>query len=134
MIVSRHRLALPILAGWTVLLWASRIRNILADEDLSTGGRFWRIVIAAGFIALGGFALWAWRQRGDRPERAIWSATLLCGWTIVFWLARGGGIIIDDHSLGFTLIHSALMVASIALAVWAWPRRSRSTAPLDTAV
>ena len=44
-------------------------------------------------------------------------------WTGGYWLVRGTQIILADHSLGFTLVHTVLMVVSIGLAGWAWVRR-----------
>jgi hypothetical protein len=38
-------------------------------------------------------------------------------WTVGFWLVRGIGIMVDDHTLGFTVVHTVLMVISIGLAV-----------------
>ena len=132
--MTGERLAVPLLAGWTVFLWLSRIRNVLADDDLSTVEQMWRMVVAVGFIALGGYALWAWIRRRDRPRRLAVSLGILCVWTVAFWIVRGGGIILDDHTLGFTLIHTALMIVSIGLAAWAWPRRVTHAESLDTAV
>lgn len=41
-------------------------------------------------------------------------------WTIYVWATRIWNIVADDHSLGFTVVHSALAAISIALAVAAW--------------
>ena len=46
-------------------------------------------------------------------------------WTVGFWLVRGGGILLDDHDAAFTVIHTALMVVSIVLAMWVWRTRGR---------
>lgn len=128
-----HRFAAPLLAGWTVFLWGSRIRNVLVDEDLSTIGQAWRLGVAGLFIVLGVVTLWAWRRR-DEPVRFARVLGVLVVWTIGFWIVRGGGILIDDHTAGFKAIHTVLMAISIGLAVWARPRRVATTAPLNTVV
>lgn len=122
------------LVGWTVFLWISRLRNVLVDDDLSAGGTAWRVAVVVIFVAMAAAVFWAWR-RGPMPsDRLVALVRVLGAWTIGFWIIRGGGIIIDDHDLGFTVVHTALMVTSISLAVWAWPRRVRVMAVPDTAV
>lgn len=41
-------------------------------------------------------------------------------WTVYVWVTRIWNIVADDHSLGFTVVHSVLAAISIALAVAAW--------------
>ena len=101
------------LVAWTVLLWLSRLRNVVRDDDLSTGGTIWRVVVVVVFV---GSALLAASGR---------LVTWLVVWTVGFWVVRGGGILVDDHELAFTVIHTALMVVSIALAMWVWRTRER---------
>ena len=127
---SSVRFAVPALLGWTAFVWLSRIRNVVGNDDLSPSGEALRLVAAATFLALAGLGLWAWMRRGVEPARATLALWLLCGWTIGYWAIRGIGIIIDDHSLGFTVVHTVLMTISIGLAIWAWPRdRAVATAP-----
>ncbi|MDW3217400.1 MAG: hypothetical protein R8F63_02195 [Acidimicrobiales bacterium] len=113
---------LPLLAFviWTVLVWTSRTRNVLADDDLSSGGMTWRIAAAAAFVLLGVAVAVQWR-RGGRLDRIL---AVLVLWTVVWWSVRGIGIIIDDHEVGFTVVHTVLGVVSIGLAMWAWARRA----------
>lgn len=112
---------LPVLAFvvWTVLVWTSRIRNVLADDDLSTGGRTWRLAAAIAFVLLGVATAIEWRRGRLGPVLPV-----LVGWTVVWWSVRGIGIIVDDHDLGFTVVHTVLMIVSIGLAMWAWTRRA----------
>ena len=112
---------LPVLAFlvWTLLVWTSRIRNVLADDDLTTGGRTWRLAAAIAFVLLGVATAVEWRR--GRLGRVL---AVLVGWTVVWWSVRGIGIIVDDHDLGFTVVHTVLMVVSIGLAMWAWTRRA----------
>ena len=132
--VTRARLAVPILVAWTSFVWISRVRNVLANDDLSGSAEFWRIAPAVAFIALAGSTLWAWRTRDDEPDRALWLLRVLCGWTVGYWIVRGTAIVLADHSLGFTVVHTILMSISIGLAVWAWPQPRESIAQPDSAV
>ncbi|GJM37396.1 MAG: hypothetical protein DHS20C19_07630 [Acidimicrobiales bacterium] len=115
-----RRIALLAFLTWTVLVWTSRIRNVLADDDLSAGGTTLRLVAAAAFVLLGVLVALQWR-RGGRLDRIL---AVLVLWTVVWWSVRGIGIIVDDHELGFTIVHTILGVVSIGLAMWAWARRA----------
>ena len=109
--------ALTVLVGWSVFLWISRLRNVLADDDLTDFGRGWRIAVVVIFVVL---AILAWMRR-----TTTWAVPVLVWWTIGFWLVRGGGILIDDHSVSFKVIHTALMAVSIGAAMWFWQTRRR---------
>ena len=132
--VTRDRLAVPILIAWTAFIWISRLRNVLGNDDLSSAAELWRISVVVVFVALAGGALWAWRSRHDEPGRSRWPVRVLCVWTVGFWTVRGVGIVLDDHTVGFTVVHTVLMAISIGLAVWAWPQPRASMAQPDSAV
>jgi hypothetical protein len=107
------------LVVWTLFVWTSRIRNVWSDEDLTAGGQILRTGYSAVFLVGGIFAAWVlWSRRGaalrstDRVGLVVFFA-----WSVVFWLIRGIGIIVDDHDAGFTAIHTVLMVVSLGL-VW----------------
>lgn len=123
----RHMSA-AVLVLWTVFLWLSRLRNVVADEDLTSGGRAVRIAVVVVFVllALGSVA--------ERVRRGSWGVVLsvLIVWTIGYWLVRGTGILIGDWSVGFKVVHTVLMVVSLTLAVLAWRfRGSGSSAALS---
>lgn len=105
----------PVLAlvAWSVFLWLSRLRNVLGNDDLTGWGTAWRVIVVAVFV---GLAIAAWTGR---------LVTVLVVWTVAFWVVRGGGILLDDHDIGFTLVHTALMAVSIGLAMWVWRTRDR---------
>ena len=86
------------LLGWTVFVWAGRIRN---------GGSF---VLAASFLVLAGVALW-------RHGRWI---TALAAYTVVVWVIRTPIILVRDYSVGFKVVHTVLAAVSIALAIVAY--------------
>jgi hypothetical protein len=117
----RNRLAVPLLLGWTLLVWVSRIRNILDDDGLSGGGRAWRLGAAVVFVVLAAVVFVARRRRSRRATALLGGLVV---WTVGWWSIRGVGILLDgNHDAGFKLVHTVLMVGSIALAMWAWTRR-----------
>lgn len=124
---------IPILV-WTLFVWSSRIRNVWTDDDLSTGGQVLRTGYAVVFLAFGiTLTVLLWRRRPE-PLDALGQRILVffLAWTVAFWLIRGIGIIVDDHTASFTVIHTVLMIISIALAGWAATvveRRSISSSP-----
>lgn len=115
---ERSRLLLPLVV-WTLFVWVSRLRNVWSDDELSSGGQMIRTVVALVFI---GFATATGvrmrRLRGQPLETADrWLIRGFVIWTIGFWTIRGVGIILDDHSVGFTVVHTVLMIISITLAL-----------------
>lgn len=126
---KRVKLVGPLVV-WTVFVWASRIRNIWTDESLTTQGQVVRTVIAIVFLCFAvAVARMLWVRRGDdlgRGDRALLGSFVV--WTVGFWLVRGVGIIVDDHSASFTAIHTVLMVISWGLSWLAWSAVSGSGA------
>jgi hypothetical protein len=120
---------------WTLLVWFGRIRNIVADDELSGAGQAWRLLLAALFV--GGAVdvlVRFWQSRGrirvrptrdgggrvEVPRLLLRSVSLLAVFTTVVWVIRGLTILFDDYDAGFKLVHTLLAVASIALGVLAW--------------
>ncbi len=95
---------------WTLFLWLSRLRNVVANDDLDTMGRSLRLGIAGLFLLLGLLAgVWLWRGRPG----PVWIG-LLAGWTVAYWLVRGTAILLDPgHDASFKVVHALLMVVSI---------------------
>jgi hypothetical protein len=93
----RRALSWPLIAffAWTVFVWAGRIRN---------GGS---VLLAASFLVLAAIAIW---------RRGRW-ITALAGWTVGVWAVRTPYILVHDHPAGFKVVHTALAVLSIALAI-----------------
>jgi hypothetical protein len=115
-----------VLAAWSVFVWATRIRNALADDELGTGAKTVAVITAVVFTA-GGLAVGiaALRRHGQlRPMVAALAVV-----TAVYWPVRIVQIVARDHSLGFTLVHAALGAVSVALALWAWPARRARVRP-----
>ena len=106
------------LGVWTLVVWTTRIDNVLSQDDLTTAGRAARLALALSFTVVGVALLAvAWRARG-RPVR--WVEALVigvgCWWTIGVWVLRGVQIVLSDHDAAFVLVHAVLGIVSIALA------------------
>lgn len=110
-----QRYSIWALVVWTGFLWLSRLRNVLANDDLTTGGRLVRIGVVVIFVGLATvvFVLRRHRLFGQ-------FALVLVVWTVGYWLVRGGGILIGDYDVGFKVVHTVLMVVSIGLGLLAW--------------
>ncbi len=122
----RRSLPLIALAAWSVLVWASRIRNVLANDELTTAGTTWRLAAALVFI-VGGLALGYAIVTKQQWLRQVTLA--LAVWTTIWWLVRGIGILLDpNHDAAFKAVHTALMAVSLGLAGWA-ATHVRRTAP-----
>jgi len=102
-----------LLIGFTVVLWLSRLRNVVTDDDLTTNGRAVRVGVVVLFVVL---AVVAAVGLGRSKLAGLW---VLIVWTVGYWLIRGGGILVGDWSVGFKVVHTVLMVVSIGLATLA---------------
>jgi hypothetical protein len=109
-----------VLAGWTLFVWATRIRNAAADDDLSAGHKAWAITVAAAFT-LGGLAVLVAAIRRDRLVAAV---RALGAVAVVYWPIRIVQIALADHSATFVAVHAVLGVVSVGLALWAGSRTS----------
>lgn len=111
-----------ILAAFTLLVWTTRIRNIWTDESLSTAGQIGRTALSLSFTAFAGAVLWLWwqgRRRGSVDPIVGPVVRMFAAWTIGVWAVRALQIATADHGAAFVAVHTALAVASTALAVWA---------------
>jgi hypothetical protein len=105
-----------VLAGWSLLVWTTRIRNIWTDDELTTGEQLLRTALALSFTVLAlavGHALYhrtRWRSAVVR---------ILAVWTITVWAVRSIGIVTADHSGAFIAVHLVLAVISIGLSALA---------------
>lgn len=113
-------MAVYALVAWTLLVWTTRVRNILSDD-----GGLPDLLLPLALTALAAFAL-VDRRRG---------VPALAGATVAVWAVRVPLILVRDHSAAFVAVHLVLAVVSVSLAVWAvrsrGPRRATAsgTAP-----
>lgn len=118
--IRRHP-AVVALAVWTLLIWTTRIGNIWRDDDLSTAGKLGDTALALSFTVLAVAVLVAlWRGTPVGLRRTV---GILAGWTVGVWLVRSVDILLDDWSVGFKVVHTALAVISVVLAALAVTRR-----------
>lgn len=104
-----------VLAVWTLLLWSTRIRNIVDDTALVGWSRTWQFGISVVFIVvaavLGVLSL-------VRPSSAIGLGLILAVFGSGWWIVRGAGVVLADHDLAFTVVHVALAIGTVAISAW----------------
>lgn len=108
-------------AAWTLLVWATRIDNILADEALDGAQQAWRLALSASFVIPAVVLVVQWvRPRVVRSapvgDASRLLAQALAWWTVVVWPVRSLGIVLADHDAAFVVVHLALAAVSIGLA------------------
>lgn len=108
--VRAWQLALPVV---TLLVWATRIRNIV-DDDWSAA----ELLVPVGLTVLAVAAL---------VRRWPWLA-VLAGATVAVWAVRVPLVLVRDHAVGFKVVHVVLAAGSVLLAVKAWQARRPAVA------
>ena len=112
------RRIVPLLT-WTFVVWISRTRNVLTNQDLEFIGVAWRLGAAGIFLALAAAVSGQLISGHQGVQPLKWLAT----WSIGFWLIRGTGILIDSNwSFEFKAVHSALMIVTFAMVALAISR------------
>jgi hypothetical protein len=104
-----------VLAGWTLLIWIGRVRNIL-DAD----GRIVELLVPVLLIVLGAATLVRPRQIGP----------LLAMVTVIVWVVRVPLVLVHHHSAGFVGVHLVLAAVSITLAALTLRERTTRPAPV----
>jgi len=136
-----------LLSVWTLFVWGGRVRNIVADPELSQWGAIWRLSLAGSFVLLA-LALGAslvsvaisskisndWPYRAKGALIAQLSALALGGWGISVWVVRGVDISFGNHPLGFKVVHAILAVVTIGLSAWTWLVSANRSRPEATQV
>ena len=119
------RFPLLLLAAWTVAIWLTRIVNVAQAGDLGFGGTLWRVLVALVFVDLG-LATLVWAVSGRLGPRWF---VMLAVLSVIYWPIRTAQLWADStQTTGFKLVHTALMlatIAAVALAVWAVRRARR---------
>jgi hypothetical protein len=99
-----------LLAGWTVLVWAGRVRNIVDADGASV-----ELLVPLVLVALG-LATFA-RPRQAGPVLALATAAV--------WLVRVPLLLVHDHAAAFVIVHLVLAAVSLTLAVLTLRRTRR---------
>lgn len=102
-------------AAWTVFVWGTRIRTILSDD----GGAV-ALAVAVGLTVLGVLV-----AVDAATKRLPWAVPWAVLATVVVWAVRAPQVLVNDHGVGFKVVHVALAVVSVALAIGAWRARAR---------
>lgn len=115
---------LALLAGWTAYVWVTRIANALGDAALDGVGKAVSLVLSLSMLALAAGSAYVLVAARQRP----WSTTevravqVFVAWTVAVWAVRVPQILLADHDLAFSAVHTALGLISIVLALVSWPR------------
>ncbi|MDQ3145573.1 MAG: hypothetical protein M3R01_01345 [Actinomycetota bacterium] len=103
----------------TVVIWATRIRNILDD-----GADPVALLVAGGLTALALATAFALRTgRFARAPHALVVAT------VGVWAVRAPLVLVHDHPGAFKAVHLALATVSVALALGAWRAVTTAAVP-----
>jgi hypothetical protein len=111
------------LCAWTLFVWTTRIGNIWGDAELSTGEQWGLTALALSFTGLAVLVGVGVLRR--RPWQSL-AVKVLAGWTVAVWLVRSFGIATSDEDAAFVVVHLALAVVSIMLALLAVREEARS--------
>lgn len=131
MTVTPRRVPVLALTLWSIGVWGSRIRNILAD-DLEGVDLVWRLGLAGLFVVT---ALWVlrsmyvlWRDGAVDWWYCVTGAALtLAAANIVVWPVRASQILMGDWSTGFKVVHTVLAAVSVVLGLLVvWQRYGRA--------
>lgn len=109
--------------AWTLFLWVTRLRNVATDDEIVGADRVWTMIGASAFVLAAvvvGLRVVQREVTGQSLDRVdvvgISSFALV---SIGWWLVRGTQIALNDHSLGFIVIHIILGGGTIAFALLA---------------
>ncbi len=106
--------------AWTEIVWAGRVRNVMATAGWTAGD----FVLPVMFVLLG-LGVTALFVAPTPPAVRVAAIRGAAAVTTVVWVVRVGFIAVHDHPAAFIAVHVALAVVSIALAAWA----ARSVVP-----
>lgn len=118
---------MALFALWTLFVWGGRLRNLWLDPGGFAEASRWSLYGSLAFTVLSLVVATAWlllrfRSTGPTahargPVALRGSVAALAALTIGVWLVRAVDIALGDHSVGFIVVHVALAVVSIGLAV-----------------
>lgn len=112
------------LVVWTLGIWGSRIRNIVADDELTTSERTVGFLVAAALIG-SALSLAFGLVRSAPWTRVALAALALLG--VIRFTIRGPIILLADQwDTGFKVVHTILWAVTVALSVLAWREHRRS--------
>ena len=111
----RFRVSLVV---WTLVIWGSRVRNIIADVEL-TGLDRWLSLGVAGALLIAALVTGVAVLTKATWQRLPLGILVVGG--IVRWTIRGPLILVTgDWSFGFRAVHTVLWLVTVVLSVAAW--------------
>jgi hypothetical protein len=107
-----------ILVVWTLAIWGSRIRNIVADEEVAGGERALALGVAGALLLAAVATAFALRLRASWQGPALLALVVL---GIARWTLRGPMILFgDEWDTSFKVVHTILWLVTVVLSVLAW--------------
>lgn len=122
----RRRWPIPVFIVWSAFIWVTRILNAWAPtSEESTTAKLVSTVTAGallvGVVAAAAILVRA-RSRDLEPVETL-VLRIVAGATVAVWAVRIPLIVADPgHVVGFKVVHVALGVLSVVLAVLTWRR------------
>ncbi len=117
-----NRFYLPglVLGAWTLLLWITRVRNVLGDAEVGGWSKVWQLGISVLFVVVA-LALAGLSLVKDDPAMRTLAIRLSLGLAVLgslWWAIRGVNTLFNDHSFGFKAVHTVLALGTIAIGAW----------------
>lgn len=109
-----------VLGGWTLLLWSTRINNVLDDAGLEGWSRTWQLGISVLFVVVATVLVGSSLVRGNSIARMVSDrlGVVLAVFGSLWWLVRGINTLLADHGVGFKVVHTLLALGTIAISGW----------------
>lgn len=124
----RSRSALIAFVLWTAFVWANRISNTLRSETESAGAKTFSTVLSVVLLLLALAVVIvmvrAWKAAVSPGGGKV--LMVAAAFTVVVWLVRVPQILIADHTVAFKVVHVALGVVSVVLALLVWQIGARA--------
>lgn len=128
-----HRLRpypVAVLAHWTLFVWGNRLWLAWTDDSQQVSQKVTSTAFLAVFVGFALATLWllARRSPGDRPASGDRIVAAFARFTWLFWAVRLPMILWADHPGPFKVVHTALALISVGLALAAWRAVGRPSA------
>lgn len=128
----RRRWPVAVFAAWSAFVWVNRITNAWApDSDESTVAKIISTVTAVALL-VGACAAVAILVRARSRAFGVaeaWALRLFAGATVAVWAVRVPLILVAEHDVDFKVVHAALALLSVVLAVVTWRIADRDQEP-----
>ncbi len=104
--------------AWTVFVWVGRIRNLIADDEMSSAAKVGVSGLSASFLILCVLIVLGWTLGSTRLGALV---LVMLGWNVVVWAVRVVDIaFLSDHEVPFIVVHTVLGLLSVGLWAVSW--------------